>query len=199
MLPFPQVAQKQQQGTFQSWQKECPVKPEQAAPERLRDDLVTAQLMDTMAWLSCPCAGNLPGQQQGKADTCPGTSVVPAPLDTAHSCFWTPYISQKERGAEGTQQVTQTMGSQGMGPCQAWLHPCCWSSFGFPPGVFLLLSQWWWLSPCWGVVWARAGSLVSPGEGCIFPVLWEPGKMCFVKSEALNPNLHQSPKGKGDK
>lgn len=42
-------------------------------------DLVTALLMDKVAWLSCPCARNPAGQQQGKADTCPGTFVITSP------------------------------------------------------------------------------------------------------------------------
>lgn len=124
----------------------------------------------------------------------------PAPLDTAHSCLQTPDISQKERGAGALSKLhSQTTRSRGLGPCQTWLHPCCWSSFWFPPGLFLLLPPWWWLSPNWSVVWARPDSLVSAGKGCIFPVLWDPGK-CVPSNLRLSiPMLHQSPKGEDDK
>lgn len=126
------------------------------------------------------------------ADACPGTFVVttpsdPAPSGTAHSCFLTPYISQKELRAL-SELRGQTVRSQVPGLCQGWPHPCCWSFFWFPPGASPLLPWRWWLSLCCG--WARQGSLVPAGEARILPVLWVLEKCTWVFSFDFSFTIH---------
>lgn len=116
----------------------------------------------------------------------------PAPLDTAHSCFWTPCVSQKEGGAEGTQQVTQSNHEIDLRD-QARAEPGSILAVGVLSGFLLgFFSSCPYCGGDCSLLWWCLGQAGFPrvSRGRLhFPVLWDPGKMCFIKSEALNLNV----------